>query len=160
MINFEFMLNPKEIEELVSIRDKEKINLELKSIRIFKALDKKEQLKKLACGIVALANKNGGKVILGINDNGSFDGKFPKNENTDEIKAHIHTICRDNISPTIEFEFQHIASEKWDVFVIYIPKRRNIPHAFVSKRDSHEIAERIYYTLRHFTQLDGHYLNF
>jgi predicted HTH transcriptional regulator len=124
------MLSSKEIEELVSIRDKEKNNLELKSIRIItEPSGKKDQAKQLAYGMVGLANKNGGRLILGVNDDGAFDGKFLGN--TDDIKEYIHNICRDKISPIIEFEIHFIESASWDVFLIYIPKRRNIPHAYI-----------------------------
>jgi hypothetical protein len=137
------MLAQEEVEILVNLRDKEKVNLELKSIRIITS-GNKDAKEKLACGIVALANKNGGRLIIGVNDDGTFDGKFAGN--TDDIKEYIHNICRDHISPSVHFEIQFIESENWDVFIVYIPKRRNIPHAFISKRNGHEIAERVYYT--------------
>lgn len=137
------MLTKEEIETFVTYRDKEKTNLELKSIRLINS-GRSDSKEKLACAIAALANKDGGRLILGVNDDGTFDGKY--HGNVDDIKSYIDNICRDSISPSIHFDFQFIEADNWDVFVVFVPRRRTIPHAYISNRRGHEIAERVYYT--------------
>jgi len=62
----------KEIYELLRAKDLEKIKIEFKQLdEIRNAKGQKDLAKEL----VALANHSGGKLILGLKDNGEFEGK-------------------------------------------------------------------------------------
>lgn len=133
-----------DIHALINGREKESINIELKSFR--KVLDKEkreENFGEIACEIVALCNRNGGKLILGINDDGSFDGKF--NGDIDSLKRDIQNICYDKISPIVDYNTQFLQSGDADLFIIHVPKRKLTPHAYIPKRSGKEIKSRIYY---------------
>ena len=65
------MTTQEEIAELLEKSELENMKYELKSSRIFQNAD---WMDKLAKEFVAFANKNGGKLIIGIQDDGIFDG--------------------------------------------------------------------------------------
>jgi|GEM_PF-2931673 hypothetical protein len=139
------MTTIEEIRNLVEHRDRERINLELKSIRKITEQDAKgDNRRDIAYEIAAIANKFGGKLLFGVNDDGTFDPKFEGNP--DNIKEYIVTICHDMISPVIDCNINFVQSNDWSVFVVDIPQRRHMPHAVVPNRRSHEINSRIYYT--------------
>lgn len=130
-----------DILKIVSSKELEPLTLELKSRRIFENSDGKE---KIACEIIALANKHGGRLILGLNDDGSFDGKMEPKE-VDKLKELISQICRDKISPIVDSTTELIECSQGDVLAVYIPKKRSIPHAFIPKKDGQIIRSRVYY---------------
>ena len=61
-----------EIHNLLENSEIENLKYELKSSKILKNDDWKE---KLAKEIIVFANRVGGKVIIGLQDDGTFDGK-------------------------------------------------------------------------------------
>jgi hypothetical protein len=133
-----------EIQALINEREKEKAHVELKSFRKIQATDQRsDNLRDIAYEIIALANLNGGKLIFGINDDGGFDGKFEGE--LDNIKRDIHNLCFDSISPIIECNTEFIECTTGDLFIVYVPKRKSIPHAYVNRKDGKEIKSRIYY---------------
>ena len=72
------MVDCKEILEIIKSPDRENLNIELKKSDIIYT---KEGKKKLAHQIVAFANRLGGKILIGILDDGNFEGKFPDRSN-------------------------------------------------------------------------------
>lgn len=149
------MLTCEELYAIVKSTEKENSKVELKSFRILyqKNTEKTdtEGAKDLASEIVAFANRFGGKIILGINNDGVFDGKLPiKIEehrviDIDSLKQKIFHLIRDYISPHIDCSTEFLECGERDVLVITIPKRKGIPHARVEYKNSSEIKNRIYY---------------
>ncbi|HWY98133.1 MAG TPA: ATP-binding protein, partial [Bacteroidia bacterium] len=112
-----------------------------------------EQNKKrrdVAAEIIALSNRYGGKLIIGVNDDGTFDGKSPytidgTNVGIDEIKSILHQICYDSISPRLEITTNILSAPKEDVIVVYVPPKKGIPYAVTPNKKAGEINNRIYY---------------
>lgn len=75
-----------DIKKIASNREKENIDIELKSFDKLIRLDDKNR-KDLACEIIAFANRNGGKIIFGIKDDGAFDNGG--NIDVDQLKGKI-----------------------------------------------------------------------
>lgn len=123
-------------------KEKENSNAELKSfgkIIPLKDADRKD----LACEIVAFANRRGGKIIFGVKDNGEPDEKMEID--VDTLKQTLQQICRDNISPVIECSIQVIDETGGFFVVMYIPKKKITPHAYIQKRSGANIIDRVYY---------------
>ncbi|WP_333593663.1 ATP-binding protein [Anaerospora hongkongensis] len=99
-------------------------------------------LEKLAEGIVAFANRYGGNIYIGINDDGTFEGK--KDFDFDQVKGRIIDYSRSKISPIIDLDIEFLEHDEGDVVLIKIPKRKGIPHAVISK-DQYNIKSRNYY---------------
>lgn len=131
-----------DIRKLLTSAEKETIGLELKLFDKILELNDKNK-KDIACEIVAFANRNGGKIIFGIEDDGTLEQK--KEIELDKLKAKIHNICFDSISPVIETNTQYIDDSQTQVLIVHVPKRKGIPHAFIDKRSGPEISNRIYY---------------
>ena len=129
-----------EINEILRNHDAENIKIEYKRRKL---LDSKQGQEKLCFAIVALANRYGGKLILGINDDVTFEGKDIFNVDSD--KGTITNIIHNHISPTIEYDMEFLSCKKGDILVINILKRKGIPHAYINGRNGSDIKERIYY---------------
>ena len=134
------MTTYKEIQQLLKKSEIENLKYELKSSMILKNKDWKDELAK---EFVSFANRNGGKVIIGLQNDGNFDGKA--NYNVDKLKGDINNIMRDKVSPMINYNFEFLECDEGDLSIISIEKKRKIPHAYVVKREGHEIKNRIYY---------------
>ena len=120
--------------------EKENMKIELKS---FELLRNKEGKKKIGYAIVALSNRYGGKLIIGIKDDGTFQGKNIFDIDAD--KGIIENICHLKISPIIEYSIEFLECEKGNILIVNVPMRKGIPHAFVVSREGPEIKNRIYY---------------
>lgn len=129
-----------EIETIVTRKERETIKVELKS---FEKLFDKKGADDVAFGIIAFANSFGGKIIFGVTNDGKFEGKFKGN--IDEVKSNFYNLTRDRISPNLDLQISLVETDKWDVIVIEVPKRKGMPHAVVNDRKSHEIKSRTYY---------------
>lgn len=131
-----------DIIRIATLKEKETIDTELKSIRILIPFDE-EQQKKIGYEIIAFANRLGGKIIFGINDDGKLDEKLTIS--VDEIKSKLHNFYFQNISPVIECPTEFVDEPEGQFFIIYVPKRKGIPHAYVPNRSGSEINSRIYF---------------
>jgi hypothetical protein len=142
-------------------REKENLEIELKNSK--KLFDKdnkknKEKQRDIAYEIIALANRHGGKLIFGINDDGTYEGKDIFNDDIDiqKCKAIIDDICYTQISPIVDYDLELVESNDVDLVIIKIPKRAKIPHAFINSKEGGEIKNRIYYIrTRHGKRLVG-----
>jgi hypothetical protein len=91
----------------------------------FKKLDILSDKVKLASEMVALANTNGGWILIGVHDDGTLEGmKFKK-----EHEAHIMNIARDVCDPPILPVFSIISRPQGDIYLIGIPRYATIPHS-------------------------------
>ena len=136
------MITKNEVYRILKNIDKETLYVEFKKSMILKNPKSKE---KLASEIVAFANRYGGKLFIGINNDGSFEGKGIFNDRSiDQYKNDIENICHNNISPIVECTIEFIQFSEGDVLVVNIPKRKDIPHAYIFSREGIEIKNRIY----------------
>ncbi|MBF4693856.1 AlbA family DNA-binding domain-containing protein [Fusibacter ferrireducens] len=132
--------------------EKENIRVELKETSKFITGEGKFDGKEMASIIVSFANREGGMLIVGVKDDGTFEGKNifekfsdPGKDGFDKFKEYIENICKDIISPQI-FVDSHLFKWKEQEFgVISIPKRLTIPHALVSKHEGSIVRTREYY---------------
>ncbi|GAU79394.1 helix-turn-helix domain-containing protein [Fusibacter sp. 3D3] len=132
--------------------EKENIRVELKESSKFLTGEGKFDGKEMGSIIVSFANREGGMLIVGIKDNGLFEGshifdKFsdPGKDGFDKFKEHIENICKDIISPQIFVESHLFKWDDQEFGVIRIPKRLTIPHALVSKHEGSIVRTREYY---------------
>lgn len=129
-----------EIYKILKSPEREKIRTELKKSNILRNTNGQ---KKLGYEIVALANRYGGKLIIGINDDGTFEGKGIFD--IDKDRGIIDDICHTRISPVIEYSTEFLQCEEGDVLIVNVSKRKRIPHAYIIAREGPEIKNRIYY---------------
>ena len=135
------MTTPEDVLAILKKKEKETLTVELKRSAVLLQQDSRRDL---AYEIVALANRRGGKIILGINDDGTFEGKSIF-QSVDKLKGYIDNICYVQISPLIEYRFEYLEMEEGDLIVLNIPRKNDIPHAYINKRDGEQIKTRIYY---------------
>lgn len=134
------MTTCEEVQKLLEKSEIENIKFELKSSMILKNDNWKDNLAK---EFVAFANKNGGKVIIGLQNNGAFDGE--RDYDVDKLKGDIDNIMHNRISPIINYNFEFLKCEGGDLSIISVEKKKDIPHAYIVKREGPEIKNRIYY---------------
>lgn len=110
----------------------ENARVEFKSKLIFdktnKKLLNKEGSFNLASSIVALINRFGGLLLIGIDDeqkiveSGSID-------NYEVIINQISAITRNQISPPVLLDHELINCKEGDVIALHVPRREAIPHS-------------------------------
>ncbi len=104
------MATCEEIHKILKNPEKENMKNEFKDSRILKSNDGE---KKLCCEIVAFANRYGGKILIGINDDDGFEGKgIFKDKGIDSYKGTIDNIIHAHISPIIECEIEFLECDK------------------------------------------------
>lgn len=134
------MTTCEEIQNLLEKSEIENIKYELKSSKILKNNKWKGNLAK---EFVAFANQNGGKLIIGLQDDGTFDGEA--DYDISKLKGDIDNIIHNKISPIIDYNFEFIECEEGDLSIITVEKKKEIPHAYIVKREGPEVKNRIYY---------------
>ncbi|MBA7515189.1 hypothetical protein ES705_07228 [subsurface metagenome] len=129
-----------EIEKIIKNPNKENLTIDFKKSDVIKSNGGQ---KKLLEHIVSFANKDGGRILIGINDDGTYEGK--NIFDVDKDKGTINNIINDKIRPVLMCDIEFISCNEGDVIVIIIPKMKNIPHAWVNKTHNGEIRSREYY---------------
>jgi hypothetical protein len=85
---------------------------------------------KLAKSMTAMANQDGGIILIGVKDDGTIEGMKAKKGH----QEHIMTIATDRCEPPITPVFQRIEiSREADVYALTIPKRRDMHHGVKTK---------------------------
>ncbi|MHA1973245.1 MAG: AlbA family DNA-binding domain-containing protein [Candidatus Hodarchaeales archaeon] len=125
-----------ELLDLLEQKELETTKIEFKRSPILK------NPKDLAFGLVALANRYGGKLVIGITDEGEFEGK--EIFKVDKAKGIIDNICNDRCSPPIEYSIDCLECVKGDVLIVNVERRKDVPHAY-TRRSNGEIMSRTYY---------------
>lgn len=134
------MTSDEEIRKILTNPDRENLKVEFKRSDLLRDINGQ---RKIGYAIVALANRYGGKLILGLNDDGTFEGKYLFD--IDEDKGIIENICHMRISPVIEYHTEFMQFEQGDILIVNVPRRKEIPHAYIVSREGPEIKNRIYY---------------
>ncbi|WP_145854246.1 AlbA family DNA-binding domain-containing protein [Pedobacter suwonensis] len=104
---------------------------------------------KIAKSLVAFANNKGGKLLIGIADNGSVKGVKSEEEEKYMILTAAHQFCK----PAIEPHFEEIYVDDKLVLVVEIPESDTKPHyaldhqkkwwAYIRIDDKSVLASRI-----------------
>ncbi len=108
----------RELEQLVELG--EGISLEFK-----RRVPRPERIAK---EIVALANTNGGRIVLGVSDDGTIEGFENISEQQFLLRQATETHCR----PPVEYDTERIVvAELRDVIVVTVPESDQKPHYVV-----------------------------
>ncbi len=131
-------------EELHGIIERwENVNTEFKSRRLLAKTDRERALE-LAAQLTSLANRFGGRLVFGVEDDlrqvekGGFEGK-------EKVVQWIANVNRDSCSPPTEISHEFLQCDGGEVLVIHISRRKAMPHAVVPRREGQQIKERVYY---------------
>jgi len=112
----------RELEQLVSLG--EGISLEFK-----RRVPRPERIAK---EIVALANTNGGRIVLGVGDDGSIEGF----ENVSEQQFLLRQATNAHCDPPVEYETERVVvADRRDVIVVNVPESARKPHLLVADED-------------------------
>jgi hypothetical protein len=93
--------------------------------------------------MVAFANSNGGRILIGICDDGSKEGMSAKTEH----ERHIMNIARDKCAPPIVPDFSVINTPEGDIYVVKVLRFKKHPHA-VKTREGNVHFIRVGSTVR------------
>jgi len=109
----------RELEQLVELG--EGISLEFKR--------RVPQPERIAKEIVALANTNGGRIVLGVGDDGTIEGF----EHIAEQQFLLRQATEAHCTPPVEYETERVVvGDQRDVIVVTVPESRNKPHVLVT----------------------------
>lgn len=113
----------RELEQLVALG--EGISLEFK-----RRVPRPERIAK---EIVALANTNGGRIVLGVSDDGTIDGVGDAAEEEFMLREATKAHC----SPPIEYDTERVVvGDRNDVVVVTVPESTLKPHVVVAEPTS------------------------
>lgn len=143
-------MNCEEYIKLFKSKENENKILDLKnSIKIDK--DGKLNFDDLLPIVVGFANRDGGYLVIGINDNGDPEGRniFDKYSTStksgiDKVKEFIINSCNDRISPVLDIDLDFYCDDKYEFLVVRVPQKKSIPHALIKKKGE-KIHHRDYY---------------
>lgn len=108
----------RELEQLVELG--EGINLEFKR--------RVPQPERIAKELVALANTHGGRIVLGVDDDGTIAGIDHPSEEQFLLRQAVQAHCR----PPVEYRTERVVMEpRKDVLVVTIPESTTKPHYVV-----------------------------
>lgn len=116
--DFFFVMTRRELEQLVDLG--EGISLEFK-----RRVPRSERIAK---EIVALANTRGGRIVLGVDDDGTIRGIDHASEEEFLLRQAVDAHCR----PSVEYQTKRVVVEpQCDVLVVTIPESSTKPHFVV-----------------------------
>jgi len=93
---------------------------------------------KIAKSLVAFANTDGGRLLIGVRDNGSICG-CPYEEECHMIESAASVFCR----PEVKFEpLEHVHKDKI-VCEIYIPRSPDKPHSVLNEENRWMVYQRV-----------------
>ncbi|PSQ74588.1 MAG: ATP-binding protein [Bacteroidetes bacterium QH_9_64_21] len=113
----------RELEQLVGLG--EGISLEFKR--------RVPQPQRIAKEIVALTNTNGGRNVLGVDDDGTIKGIDHASEEEFLLRQAVNAHCR----PVVEYQTERVVVEpRCDVLVVTIEESENKPHRMVADEEA------------------------
>ncbi|WP_103026481.1 AlbA family DNA-binding domain-containing protein [Salinibacter altiplanensis] len=96
---------------------------------------------RIAKEVVALANTNGGRIVLGVNDDGTIMGV----EHTSEQEFLFRQAVTAHSRPVVEYRTERIVVEpRCDVLVVTIPESSTKPHVVVEDEETPAEEGRTY----------------
>ncbi len=81
----------------------------------------------LAAEIVALANRDGGRVVLGVDRQGRFEEQLACG--AEAARAAVAELAGSRVSPALDVELELLTGEEGDLIVLKVPRRQAQPHA-------------------------------
>ncbi|MFB6231650.1 MAG: helix-turn-helix domain-containing protein [Salinibacter sp.] len=109
----------RELEQLVDLG--EGLSLEFKR--------RVPQPQRIAKEVVALANTRGGRIVLGVNDDGTVAGIDHASEERFLLRQAVEAHCQ----PPVDYETERVVVEpRCDVLVVTIPESDEKPHLVVA----------------------------
>jgi len=115
----------RELEQLVDLG--EGISLEFKR--------RVPQPQRIAKEVVALSNTNGGRIVLGVDDDGTIRGIDHTSEEEFLLRQAVSAHCR----PVVEYQTERVVVEpRCDVLVVTIEESANKPHQVVADDEGSE----------------------
>jgi hypothetical protein len=112
----------------------------------FKKLDILSNPVKLATLMAAFGNTSGGRILIGVNDNGSVEGIRSKKEH----ETHIMNVARAKCDPPMIPEFSLVRKDRGDIYVVKVARFRKLPYA-VRTEDGNVYFIRVGSTVREAT---------
>jgi predicted HTH transcriptional regulator len=113
----------RELEQLVELG--EGISLEFKR--------RVPQPQRIAKEIVALTNTSGGRIVLGVDDDGTIKGIDHASEEEFLLRQAVNAHCR----PVVEYQTERVVVEpRCDVLVVTIEESENKPHRMVADEEA------------------------
>ena len=144
------MTDCSDIQKIIDDPNRESLTIDFKRSEM---ISSKEGQKKLLEHIVSFANRNGGTIFLGINDDATFEGK---RFDVDKDKGTINNIINDKIRPVLTCDIERVYCKDGDVMVIYIPKMKEFTDNVHNARDDVKICAQLYHGGRYtFPQIIG-----
>ncbi|MDD4655395.1 MAG: ATP-binding protein [Bacteroidales bacterium] len=102
--------------------------------------------KKIARSLSAFANTEGGRLLVGIKDNGKVVGLKHKEEEIYVVEAAAHVFCK----PAVKYSTQFWEYEGKTVMEVNVPKSKKAPHTapdetgkhtcYIRKEDENKVA--------------------
>jgi len=112
-------MTARELEQLVNLG--EGLSVEFKR--------RVPQPERIAKEIVALTNTHGGRIVLGVDDDGTITGIDHASEEEFLLRQAVEAHCR----PSVDYQTERIVVEpRCDVLVVTIPESSTKPHIVVS----------------------------
>jgi predicted HTH transcriptional regulator len=112
-------MTARELEQLVNLG--EGLSVEFKR--------RVPQPERIAKEIVALTNTHGGRIVLGVDDDGTITGIDHASEEEFLLRQAVEAHCR----PSVDYQTERIVVEpRCDVLVVTIPESSTKPHVVVS----------------------------
>lgn len=113
-------MTPRELEQLVGLG--EGLSIEFK-----RRVPRPERIAK---EIVAFANTNGGRIVLGVSDDGTIAGVADPSEQEFLLHRAVEAHCY----PAVEFTTERVVmSDQRDLLVVMVPESRSKPHFVVEE---------------------------
>jgi len=105
-------------------------------------LSTEEGQEQLARDIVALANRDGGRVVLGVDAAGRYESALAMNDE----QAHLATEATLDrfTAPRVDAHLEHLVGEDGDLLVLGVPRRSGSPHAVARTNARGGVGSRLY----------------
>ena len=145
------ILNINEIISKARTEDNEDLYFELKQTQAYIKPNGKYRMRPLHEAIVSFANREGGRIIIGIMDNGNPEGigvfdllADASHSGIDKFKGAVISSTRSKISPPLDLTINHHLNDEYEFVEIIIPKRKGMPHAVIEGEPG-RVRDRLYY---------------
>lgn len=106
-------------------------------------LGSEEGLDDLAREVVALANRDGGRLVLGVSESGQFEGRIELSR--EQVDAAVETLLTTRMIPRPETVLEHLTGEEGELVVLRVEPRAGAPHAFARVTSNGSVGGRAYF---------------
>jgi len=96
----------------------------------------------LARDVVALANRDGGRVVLGVDAAGRYESSLAMTD--EEARAACDAMLARFTAPRVETHLEHLVGEDGDLLVVGVPRRSGSPHAVARTNAKGSVGSRLY----------------